>query len=292
MADVMIEFQDTKRLHDTQEHRLGYVGRDGIGQKWSYVQFREVVGVGERVRDSIHSDLITTDDPGTVAVAAAVGTDVLEDTGKFPISSDLGGCVGAIVVGTGAGQHFTVMSRIDSDKLRVKVLTSPTGFSDRVDGGWHTALDTTSRYRLFFPGAVRQGDGISDIVRGYTQVAVTTDDLNKYGWVQQTGIGFKKLDVSADGGTDRSVLSVGDRIVAAAAGLAHGDPVIADAYSNTGLLTDIKELVANTGQSLFGDYTPTADCLMWSALNVVNEMQSYRLDHATHVFAKPGQRIT
>ena len=70
MADVMIEFQDTRKLHDVQEHTLGYVGRDGIGQKWSYVQFREVVGVGERVRDSIHSDLIATDNPGTVAVAA------------------------------------------------------------------------------------------------------------------------------------------------------------------------------------------------------------------------------
>ena len=292
MADVMIEFQDTRKLHDVQEHALGYVGRDGIGQKWSYVQFREVVDVGERVRDSVHTDLIATDDPGTVAVAADVGADILEDTGKFPMSSDLTGCIGAIVVGEGAGQHFTVMSRIDSDKLRVKVLTAPSAFNDREDGGWQTALDTTSQYRLFFPGAVRQGDGVNDIVRGYTQVAVTADDLNKYGWVQQTGIGFKKLDVSADGDADRTALSVGDRIVAAAAGLAHGDPVLAGTYDNTGLLADIKELVANTGQSLFGDYTPTADCLMWSALNVVNEMQSYRLDHATHVFAKPGQRIT
>ena len=274
MADVMIEFQDTKRLHDTQEHRLGYVGHDGIGNKWSYVQFREVVGVGERVRDSIHSDLIATDDPGTVAAAAAIGTDILPDTGKFPLASDLGGCIGAIVAGAGAGQNFTVMSRIDSDNLRVKVLTGLTAFSDRDDGGWLTALTTASRYRLFFPGAVRQGDGLTDIDRGFTQVAVTADDLNKYGWVQQTGLGFMKLDTSADNAV------IGENLVATAAGLVKG-------FSGT---TSPEEASAGVGRSLLGDYG--ADVLMWTQLNVVNEMQSYRLDHATHVFAKPGQKIT
>ena len=273
MADVMIEFQDTRKLHDTQEHALGYVGRDGIGSKWSYVQFREVVGVGERVRDSVHSDLITTDDPGSVSAAAAIGTNRLTDEGKFPLSTDLAGCIGAIVGGAGAGQNFTVMRRVDSNILEVKVLTTLTDLSDRQDGGWNVALTTASQYRLFFPGVVRQGDGLTDIDRGFTQVAVTADDLNKYGWVQQTGLGFTKLDTSADN------VVIGENLVATGAGLVKG-------FSGT---TSPEEAAAGIGRSLLGDYG--ADVLMWSELNVVNEMQSYRLDHTTHVFAKPGQKI-
>ena len=274
MADVMIEFQDTRKLHDTQEHALGYVGRDGIGNRWSYVQFREVVGVGERVRDSVHSDLITTDDPGTVSAAAAIGTNRLTDDGKFPIASDLAGCIGAIVGGAGAGQNFTVMRRIDSNILEVKVLTNIADLSDRVDGGWNVALTTASEYRLFFPGAVRQGDGLRDIDRGFTQVEVGADDLNKYGWVQQTGLGFMKLDTSADDAV------IGENLVATSAGLVKG-------FSGT---TSPEEASAGIGRSLLGDYG--ADVLMWTEIHVVNEMQSYRLDHTTHVFAKPGQKIT
>ena len=278
MADVMVNFQDTRKLHDTQEQALGYVGRDGIGYKWSYVQFREVMGVGERVRDSVHSDLISTDDPGTVSAAAAIGTNRLTDSGKFPISTDLAGCIGAIVGGPGAGQNFTVMRRVDSNILEVKVLTTPTDLSDREDGGWDTALTTASEYRLFFPGVVRQGDGLTDIDRGFTQVAVTADDLNKYGWVQQTGLGFMKLDTSAANAV------IGENLVAStgtgSAGLVRGLTTA----------TTADEAASGIGRSLLGDYG--ADVLMWGELNVVNEMQSHRLDHSTHVFAKPGQKIT
>ena len=278
MADVMIEFQDTRKLHDVQEHALGYVGRDGIGQKWSYVQFREVVGVGERVRDSVHTDLITADDPGTVAADAAIGTDILEDTGKFPASSDLVGAIGAIVGGTGAGQNFTVIERIDNDKIRVRVITAPTAFNDREDGGWHTALDNTSMYELFFPGAVRQGDGATDIVRGITQVAVTANDLNRYGWVQQTGLGFQKIDA-----TSANIPVIGEKLIPAADGLAIG-------YADTKEVAE--NAAAEVGRSLLGDFDGAADVLMWTEININNVMQSYRLPHATHPFAKSGQRIT
>ena len=276
MADVMIEFQDTRRLHDTQEHALGYVGSDGIGYKWSYVQFREVVGVGERVRDSIHSDLITVDDPGTVSAAAAIGTNRLTDDGKFPLASDLMGCIGTIVNGAGVGQNFTVIRRIDSNILEVKVLTAALLFSDREDGGWNAGLTTASRYRLFFPGAVRQGDGLTDVVRGVTQVAVTADDLNKYGWVQQTGLGFQKIDSSSN------AFVIGEGIIGAASGLAEG-------FTGT---TTADEAAAVIGRSLLGDISGTIDALTWSEINIVNNMQSFRLDHAVHPFAKPGQKIT
>ena len=274
MADVMIEFQDTRKLHDTQEHALGYVGRDGIGNRWSYVQFREVVGVGERVRDSVHSDLIATDDPGTVSAAAAIGTTRLTDAGKFPMTTDLAGCIGAIVEGAGAGQNFTVMRRVDSNILEVKVLTTPTDLSDRQDGGWNVALTTASEYRLFFPGVVRQGDGLTDIDRGVTQVAVSADDLNRYGWVQQTGLGFVKLDTSADDAV------TGENLVATGSGLVKG-------FSGT---TSPEEAAAGIGRSLLGNFD--TDVLMWTEININNRMQSYRLDHTTHVFAKPGQKIT
>ena len=276
MADVMIEFQNTRRLHDTQEHALGYCGRDGIGYWWSYVQFREVIGVGERVRDSVHADLIATDDPGTVSAEAAIGTNRLTDDGKFPANTDLAGCIGAIVGGPGAGQNFTVMRRVDSNGLEVKVLTTATDLSDREDGGWSIALTTDSQYRLFFPGAVRQGDGLTNIDRGVSQVAVTADDLNRYGWVQQTGLGFQKVDASAD------ALVTGENLVATGAGLVKG-------FSGT---TTADEASAGIGRSVLGDIAGTDDVLIWSEINVYNRMQSHRLDHATHVFAKPGQRIT
>ena len=276
MADVMIEFQDTRKLHDTQEHALGYVGRDGIGYRWSYVQFREVVGVGERVRDSVHTDLIATDNPGSVSAASAIGTNRLTDAGKFPLASDLSGCIGTIIGGSGHGQNFTVIRRIDSNILEVKVLTTATDLSDREDGGWNVALSTTSTYRLFFPGAVRQGDGLTDVDRGITQVAVTADDLNKYGWVQQSGLCFQKVDASAN------VFVIGEGIIGTADGLAEGltATVTAD------------DAAAVIGRSLIGDTTGSNDILMWSEIDIKNEMQSFRLDHATHPFAKSGQRIT
>ena len=276
MADVMIEFQDTRKLHDTQEHALGYVGRDGIGYKWSYVQFREVMGVGERARDSVHTDLIATDNPGSVSAASAIGTNRLTDAGKFPLASDLSGCIGTIVGGSGHGQNFTVIRRIDSNILEVKVLTTATDLSDREDGGWNVALSTTSTYRLFFPGAVRQGDGLTDVVRGFTQVAVTADDLNKYGWVQQSGLGFQRIDNSANN------FVIGEGIVGAADGLSEG-------FTGT---TTADEAAAGIGRSLVGEITGTNDVLMWSEIKVVNNMQSFRLDHAVHPFAKSGQRIT
>ncbi len=278
MADVMVNFQDTHRLHDTQEHALGYVGRDGIGNKWSYVQFREVVSVGEYVRDSEHADLIATDDPGTVTAVAAVGTDILEDTGKFPAASDLVGCIGSIVDGAGTGQNFIVFERIDNDQVRVRVLTAPTAFNDRDDAGWHTALGTDSEYVLFFPGAVRQGDGVTDIVRGVTQVAVTSNDLNKHGWVQQTGMGFVKLDASSGNTPDR-----GEKLIPAASGLVIG---------HAGTKTVDENAAPSIGRSLVGDFDGTADVLMWAKIEIDNDMQSFRLPHTTHPFAQPGQRIT
>ena len=278
MADVMVNFSDTQIVHQTQEHALGYVGHDRVGNRWSYVQFREVIGVGDRVRDSVHTDLIATDNPGTVSAAAAIGTDILTDAGKFPVAADLVGCIGAIVGGAGVGQNFRVIEQLaNTNELRVIVHTTPTGFNDRDDAGWNVALDATSQYRLFFPGAVRQGDGVNDIVRGFSQVAVAAADLNKYGWVQQTGMGFMKLDASV-----ADVAAIGEGLGSQSDGLVAG----------WGATITTTELDAEVGRSLLGDYTGSTDVLIWAKLEVDNTMESFRLPHTVHPFAVPGQRIT
>ena len=279
MANVMIDFEEGRQLHRVQQHRLGEIAEDSIGNTWSYVQFRGEVGIGEVVRDAVHSDLITANNPGEVSAPAAVGTnrlttsDEFQDTNSNPI--DVRGAIGSIVGGTGYGQNFTVLERIDEDTIVVQVLTSRTGFV--TDGNWETGLTTTSRYRLTFPGVVYQGSGLTDVVRGFAQVAV--DDAKKvgrYGWVQQTGLGFVKLDVD-----DPDVPVTGDGLVPAGAGLVKG-------FTGT---TTADEAAAVIAKCILGDFAGASDTLMWAELMVTNRAQSFRMPQDRHPFAERGQRI-
>lgn len=112
---------------------------------------------------------------------------------------------------------------------------------------------------------------MTDVVRGFAQVAVDASTLNQYGWVQQTGLGFVKLDVS-----DSDVPVIGDGLVPAGAGLVKG-------FTGT---TTADEAAAVIAKCLFGDYPGSSDTLMWAELMVHNTAQSFRMPHDRHPFAR------
>lgn len=272
MASVLVNFNQGKTLDRVQQARLGETAPDTIGDIWSYVQFKNAVEIGEVVRDATHTNLTAGANPGAVTAAAAVGTDILEaDTGDGDFEDkDVRGAIGSIVEGAGAGQSFIVTNRIDNESIRVRVLNTADGFV--TDGKWATALATTSRYRLSFPGVVYQAGADSDRIRGISQVKVTSDDVNKYGWVRQTGLGFVKYAVAGN------ALEPGTLLVATDAG------EVRDA-----------EIATSTDRFSIGRaelaYPDTTNTLIWAELRIQNRTQSHRLPHDVHPFAQPGQRI-
>lgn len=291
MADVLIDFNEGRKLHRVQQARLGELATDDLGNTWSYVQFREAVNIGEVVRDAKHADLVNGGGAITPVTAASnTDSDRLTASGIFN-NQDVRGAIGAIVSGNGYGQNFIVIDRIQEDAARsnntiqVHVLTSRTTAAPLIpkfvtDGTWDIALATgatVSNFRLAFPGAVFQGEGLADNVRGFSQVNVTANELNQYGWVQQTGLGFVKLDAS-----DADVPVIGEGLVQAGNGLVKG-------FTHAGTTAD--DAANIIAKCLIGDYTGANDTLMWAELCVVNRAQSYRLPHERHPFAQPGQRI-
>ena len=273
MASVLINFNQGKTLDRVQQARLGETAPDSIGDIWSYVQFRQAVDIGQVVRDAQQTDLRVdaTNDPAEVTAAAAIGTNTLEATGEFK-DRDVRGAIGAIVAGAGDGQSFIVTDRIDDDSIRVQVLNTATGFV--TDGKWATALTTDSRYRLSFPGAAYQADAASDKIRGISQVKVTSNDLNKFGWVRQTGLGVVKYD---DAG---SAIIPGQLLVPTTAGLVK-DATVGGASPDAEYTIGRAE-IADAG---------TTEKLIWAELHIMNRTQSHRLPHDVHPFAQPGQRI-
>lgn len=286
MADVLIDFNEGRQLHRVQQARLGELATDDIGNTWSYVQFRQAVSIGDVVRDAKHPELVSGNANQTPAAeAATTDSDRLKAADDTFENIDVRGAIGAIVTGTGYGQNFIVVDKIDDETLQVRVLTSQTNF-EITNGTWQAALKSTSggsgisNFRLAFPGAVYQGNGLTDNVRGFSQVEVETGDVGRYGWVQQTGIGFVKLDAS-----NTAVPVIGEGLVQAGSGLVRGLTAAATTAD------DAANIIA---KSLLGDYGPAtspANTLMWAELCVVNRAQSYRLPHELHPFAQPGQRI-
>ena len=208
---------DYGALHEDQRARLGIEITDINGERWGYVRLREAIGYGEVVRSSKHADLVTTD-PGEANAAAAAGTDRLPTSDGFLLSSaeiDLRGCLGYISDGAGIGQQFYILEN-DDDTAKVFVLTGNTNVNR--NQGWVTALDSTSRFLLFFPGEARQGGGVSDLVEGVMQARGGADasDIGKFCWVKRSGLTPVKVDGS---GTD---LTAGGIVVPTAAGLSHG----------------------------------------------------------------------
>ena len=168
---------------------------DGL---WVYGQFYKngTYSTG-KVVSHLSSDDLGGDN--TVTEAIPIGSTDLIDTGEFA-NKDYAGARGVIYDGTGEGQTFYVSSMIkgNDDRVKVVVLAGTTG-RNRNSQGWVTALDTTSKYRLWFPGRFEIGTGIgADVIAGAVQADsfTVTDDYKPYGYVKATGGAWTIFDVS------------------------------------------------------------------------------------------------
>ena len=189
--------KDPTNLHERQLHRLGILGLDRNGYLWSYVWFTEDVSAGEYVSDLDAADIISGG-VGTITTTSAAGTDLLIDSGEFA-GEDIVGAMGTVLgdaVANGAGHVFHVSQMVDNDTVRVVVHASDSGPS--AFGKWATSLTATNAtYGFWFPGKVRQGNGLSDIIRGVAQEDVDASET-PYGWVQQTGIAVASIASTQD----------------------------------------------------------------------------------------------
>ena len=206
---------DYGALHDDQRARLGIGITDINGERWGYVRVQEAMRFGQVVRGSKTADLVTTN-PGEVSAVAPIGSDRLVTDNGFQLASvtpDLRGCLGFISEGAGTGQQFYILEN-NEDTATVFVLT---GSANRnKNNGWVIALDTTSKFLLFFPGEGRQGDGISDLVEGVIQTDVGPADIGKFCWVKRSGL----TPVLAD--ADGTGLTAGGVVVPTGNGLVQG----------------------------------------------------------------------
>ena len=267
----LTSFKHIQTLHDDQKMRLGQTLYDENGDRWSYVQFDEACGAGEHVRDSLLADLITAANVdsgvGGASKASAIGNNLLHDTGAF--TKDIAGAIGFISAGTGIGQVFTITKMIDDsdDAVEIALLSSATGVPGKQ--GWAVALSATSKYRLIFPGRVKQGDGSADITRGVTPIAVTIPSgTKKYGYVRQSGLGYGKIDASADD------IAVGENVLAIGAGLFEGF-----AATETALEVDRK-----LGKAILGDIGGSTDTFAPIDFNINNTVRSHRQALTDHPF--------
>ena len=267
MAEIMVNFENARSLHRVQEHRLGDWAFNADGDEYSYVQFMEAISVGHYVRDAVPSDLVSA---GAVVASADIGSNILKDTGEFT-NDDYVGAIGYIYEGHGKGQTFYIREMLDKDTIEIFVIATLAGFPSRnSNGGWLTALSSLSRYRLSFPGRVYQGDGLTDVVRGVSEVEVESTDVEKFGWVKRIGLGFPKLDASS-----ANVPVIGEDVIPAAGGLVTGF---------TAAATTADEAAKGIGKSLNGDIVgqaTTDDSLIPVQLDIRNRTLSYRFPHRT-----------
>ena len=189
------KYADT--LHDTQSFLLGERVKDNKTQtEWTYVRFDEILNVGDLVRDSVTSDLVAvvaSTNYAQVSAISAIGSNLLIDSGQFT-DKDYVGAFGAIRDNAGVGQTFYIEAMDNVNQVKIRVIATAAGqLGLNDDRGWQVALAADSFYRLRFPGAVRQGDGVSGFGRGFVQRAIVAADLGKYGFVCNKGLCFGRI---------------------------------------------------------------------------------------------------
>ena len=213
------KYADT--LHDTQSFLLGERVKDNKTQtEWTYVRFDEILNLGDFVRDSITADLVAVVASTTnaqVTAISAIGSNLLIDSGQFT-DKDYVGAFGHITDNAGVGQMFYIEAMDNVNQVKIRVIATAAGqLGLNDDRGWQVALAADSRYRLRFPGAVRQGDGLNDFGRGFVQRAIVAADLGKYGFVCNKGLCFGRIDRD-----DSSVPAAGTRFIPDTGGLITG----------------------------------------------------------------------
>lgn len=268
MRTIRINHRDGLVMHSTQKFRIGEVAYDDMGARWSYCWFQEDLSAGEYAEDQANADLLSGA-TGTITTAGAANGNTLIDSGEFANDDFVGaiGCTLGDTIANGGGQGFYVTEMIDSNTIGVSVLH---GDADPrlSNNGWETATTTSTTYSLCFPGRVKQGDGIPAIPRGFAQVDIDAS-ATPFGWLKQVGLGWMKVDVSAD------ALVAGEHVVPAAAGLVEG-------FTAAGTTAD--EVAQIVGRCLMGDLAGTVDGLIFGELMIRNDTVSFRFPRRTHPY--------
>lgn len=206
MADAVLEHWDEGAgLNESQINPLGVKVPDPDDGAWIYGRFvgNGTYNFGVPVRHAEAAELQGAAAGGTVTTAAAIGNNRLIDTGAFT-DRDVEGAYGYIYEGTGAGQHFWVVKRLDNDTLLIACLTGATAPQRKLNGGWVEATGTDSKYRLWLPGYFHLSAVATGMNAGvYQGEALTvTDGYKPYGWVRCEGLGFGLIDY--DGSATRN----------------------------------------------------------------------------------------
>ncbi len=204
--EILWRFKRGQGVHDQQLDILGRIVPDPDGDgAWCYGQFFEngTYEVGMAVRHATSADVAD----GTATAAAAKGTRFLEDTGEFD-ADDFVGAIGYIHQGTGAGQSFYVTKMINANKIQIHLLSDVSSIP--ANGvGWATALTTSSKYRIRFPGRFYIADAIGDLNAGITKAKiVVTAGYKPFGYVKCKGDIFGRFDASGTAPAAGGLVSV------------------------------------------------------------------------------------
>ena len=237
------------KIHEEAQHTIGEEHHDNDGDLFSYVEFPAgTYRKGIILRDAKSADLISTSGVGTLTAAAPVGSTTLQDNGEFA-NKDLRGAIGSIFEGAGIGQSFFVKSVAkDGNSIEIQLLK-------RSGEGWETALNTTSKYRLFLPGRVYIAPSTStNKIRGvqiYDNFTVPTGEF-RYGFVRKTGIDDGLIDASGSvAGNGLVTCTTGGLIVGTTSALAGiGEAANGDISGNVDTLMPIEFMIFNTRRSL------------------------------------------
>ena len=242
MANAVLEnWEEGTGLSEEQVNPLGVRVADPDDGTWVYGRFvgngTYHMGMPVRNAKAVDSTLQNAAAGSTVTTASAKGNNKLICTGAFVAARYVEGALGTVYDGTGEGQNFYVVRKIDDNTAEIVCQTSETKRS--TGNGWETALDTTSKYRLRFPGQfhLSAGGATEENVGLYQGNELTvTDDYKPYGWVKCEGEGFGLVDASGTAGSKGGYLvpTTGSLLIGAtAANGSIGRLTIVEAYDAT-----------------------------------------------------------
>lgn len=295
MAGPSIRIQP-KEFTKEQHHRVGISAPDQWDRRWTYCMFPAgTYNTGELLRDTVASDIFSALGTAEAVVSQAIteaaeaDTNILKDTTTdFTFDAHLRGAIGAIVEGAGHGQIFQVL-RSQDNALEIALISD-----DGAGGGWEVALDTTSKYRLAFPGRVAKawgsggaGPGTDSISRGVIQADLTVPASEiRYGWTLQRGLGRGKTQGSAE------ALVTGTPVVPAPGGLLKAS----DLFSGTAptdvenTLISIRRHAKTVGTAVLGNVrssdSDTDDRLAPIYFDIRNTALSYRFPVKDEPYSK------
>lgn len=272
---ILSDFDYGLTLHETQHLAVGQSVVDPQGNRWGYVQIGEATGSPHRVlRSKVHADIMSAGN-GVVNAAQTVGSRRLTvaSTTNRDFRSSYGPFVGArgvISEGGGVGQRFTVVRVLSATEVEVDVHGSS-------NGGWITALTTSSRFYLWFPGQAMQGDGIADIVEGICHCQAAAADVGKFTYVQRSGVSLVRVDNS---GND---IGAETPIIPTAAGLVQGITAGSSTYDSTEIANAASEGASVIGRSI-QNIAGSNDDPMLCMINIPDAGISAKLAHMNNTF--------